>query len=379
MQNKREKSGVSKRHNLDLWREIRSLYESKAQPSYAKMKELLTIEYGLDAGDFPSESTVSRRRRKEEWVRKKDSGSVKDLNNQYSADFWLCVKNVYESNPKQSYRRLREIVQNELQCAEFPTLQVVKAKAKAEDWKSVEYLLAKNDGTLKKVRATVKNIVSVTSRIADRDEEEFINIQLLDDRFEDCEESKYYAMIDAMKVEKSSIKKLLLSSQESIGDMADVILRARRLMRSMNGYGSILHDNFMLNTQLLISDQFVRNCPPRVLNDLEIQSKNLTRAVSTFSDLSFAMRESVKFELSLRGVGIEDLREVDNSGIMAELEDDTAYDAQREKLRLRREEIIKNRHYIDSGGLQADCDAEMAKRMSEADQESEEIDFEEID
>ena len=87
MQNKREKSGVSKRHNLDLWREIRSLYESKAQPSYAKMKELLTIEYGLDAGDFPSESTVSRRRRKEEWVRKKDSGSVKDLNNQYSADF----------------------------------------------------------------------------------------------------------------------------------------------------------------------------------------------------------------------------------------------------------------------------------------------------
>lgn len=372
-------SDVSKRHELDLWREIRMLYESKSKPSYKRIKEILVIEYDIEESAFPSESTVLRRRKKEGWIRKQDSGTVKDLKNQYNDDFWLCVKNVYESNPKISYKRLKEIVQNELQCVDFPSFPALKAKAKAQDWKSVEYLLAKSDGALKKVKKNVKNIVAVTVSVEKLERENFEEIQRLDPRFEDMQEDQYLDMMEAMRVEKSNIENLITNSQADIGDMAGIILNARRLLKSVNGYGALLLDNFMLNTQLLTSDKFMRNCPAGVLIDLEAQGKNLTRAVSTFSDLSFSMRESIKFELSLRGVGIDDLRETNTKTIMDDLEDESAYEAQKARLRQQREAIAANRRYIDSGGLQADCDEEMARRMQEANLEDEETDYVEMD
>lgn len=107
---------------------------------------------------------------------------------------------------------------------------------------------------------------------------------------------------------------------------------------------------------------------------------NALREVSAiYSDLSFNKRENIKFQLSLYGVQMEDLKDVDDAKRVNDLNDNTAYDAQRERLAAERERIAARRRYIDSGGLQEDTDAEMERRMAEADSGITDVEFEEME
>ena len=102
---------ISKRHNTNLWAEIRKLYESKTQPDYQRIKAILSAEF--DLGKFPSERTVQRHAKDEGWKRHIPEDNIKAFNNTYTPEFWLCVRAVYESNPQLTHKRLRELVQNE--------------------------------------------------------------------------------------------------------------------------------------------------------------------------------------------------------------------------------------------------------------------------
>lgn len=104
---------VSKRHDFNLWAEIRTVYESKTKPNYEKIKSLLCTEFNLDS--FPSKSTLQRRASSEKWQRHESEKDVKISAKKYSDDLWLCVRRIHESNPKLTYKRLKELVQNELQ------------------------------------------------------------------------------------------------------------------------------------------------------------------------------------------------------------------------------------------------------------------------
>ncbi len=55
------------------------------------------------------------------------------------------------------------------------------------------------------------------------------------------------------------------------------------------------------------------------------------------------------------------------------MDDDTAFEAQREKLRQEKERIAERKRYIESGGLQSDVNEEMKRRMAEADIEDAEV------
>lgn len=150
---------ISKRYDTDLLREIRTLYESKTQPNHAKIKDILCAEFNLDS--FPSKSTMQRRALKEGWKKYEDDQTVKIAPNKYSDDFWICVRNIYETNSRITYKRLKETVQNELQCADFPAQDVVAAKAEKEGWKRADKLLKKSDSNLKKISSGVKKITSL--------------------------------------------------------------------------------------------------------------------------------------------------------------------------------------------------------------------------
>ena len=65
-------------------------------------------------------------------MRFKDEITNKVAPNKYSDDFWLCIKNVYESNPKITHKRLKELIQSELNCKDFPSHQAIAYKAKHE-------------------------------------------------------------------------------------------------------------------------------------------------------------------------------------------------------------------------------------------------------
>ena len=152
------KTEISKRHDTNLWAEIRKFYESKTNPNYEKIKQIITAEFNLD--DFPSKSTMQRRAVKEKWKRSESQLDVKLSSNKYSDDLWLCIRRTYEANTKLSYKRLKELVQNELQCNHFPSQYVIASKAESEGWERSDRLVKKSDSALKKLSAGVNNLTS---------------------------------------------------------------------------------------------------------------------------------------------------------------------------------------------------------------------------
>lgn len=148
----------NRRYDAKLWAEIRRFYESATHPNYEKIKSMMCDEFNLDT--FPSQRTVERHAAKERWIRYEDEIINKVAPNKYSDDFWLCVRAVHESNPKTTYKRLKELVQNELKCNNFPSQQAIAYKAKHEGWERSDSLLKKSDATLKKLIRSVKKIES---------------------------------------------------------------------------------------------------------------------------------------------------------------------------------------------------------------------------
>lgn len=62
-------------------------------------------------------------------------------------------------------------------------------------------------------------------------------------------------------------------------------------------------------------------------------------------------REALKFELSLYGVTIEDLQKAGETSKAVAMDDNTAFEAQREKLRQEKERIAERKRYIELVGF----------------------------
>ena len=370
-------TGISKRHDTDLWKEIRTCYESRSQPPYDKIKDLLCAEFNLDK--FPSKSTVHRRATKEKWERFESEDTLRVAPNKYSDDLWLCIRSIYEANPKLSYKRLKEQVQNELQCNDFPSQQSIAIKAEHEGWQRADLLIKKSDTVLKKMSRSVNKLTS------EQDFKDFIasiNTEEEQDHEHGELDTRAYDfdfIAEIVENEKSNIKNLLMGSQVRRKKQAEVIVKARKRMELNNDFGDRLSDNLIMVYSLLLSDAVRRNFTKPMIKELKDQLNALREVSAIYSDLSFNKRENIKFQLSLYGVQMEDLKDVDDAKRVNDLNDNTAYDAQRERLAAERERIAARRRYIDSGGLQEDTDAEMERRMAEADSGITDVEFEEME
>ncbi|MEQ1129729.1 hypothetical protein [Acinetobacter johnsonii] len=180
-------------------------------------------------------------------------------------------------------------------------------------------------------------------------------------------------MMEIIDSEKRAIKNLLMTSQIKRRNMAEVILKARKRMSIMNDFSDILSDELALNFQLLNSTQFRQVLGENGAEFLNNKMKRLGQVASVFNELSFNRREALKFELSLYGVTIEDLQKAGETSKAIPMDDNTAFEAQREKLRQEKERIAERKRYIEFGGLQSDVDEEVKKRMAEADIENAEV------
>ena len=367
---------ISKRHDTNLWAEIRTLYESQNKYTYEKIKTVLMAEFALE--NFPSHSTVKRRAKSEGWKRAISEGG-REFNDAFPEEFWMCVQAIYEANPKINYKRLRELVENELQCVDFPTSQAVSAKAKAGNWARADSLVLKNDPELQKMKQQVNRLVSNADLIIyDKKSKKIKEYKNEEDADEESEEDEgelldFDVMTEIIDSEKSAIKNLLMTSQIKRRNMAEVILKARKRMSIMNDFSDILSDELALNFQLLNSTQFRQVMGEAGADFLKDKMKKLGHVASIFNELSFNRREALKFELSLYGVTIEDLQKAGETSKAVAMDDNTAFEAQREKLRQEKERIAERKRYIESGGLQADVNEEMKRRMAEADIEDAEV------
>lgn len=374
----KKQDSISKRHGVELWAEIKKLYESKHAPDYSRTKAILTAEF--DLSNFPSESTIKRRAKDELWKRHVPEDGVKNFNSTYTPEFWLCVRAVYESNPKITYKRLRELVQNELQCEAFPSADAINSKAKLEDWSRLGELRQKSDLHLKKVITEVKNIEVITRQGKnknkknddeyqddDEEEEEIDPIDLLDF-------SAYHKFVES---QKSRVEKLLMSSKIKQKKMSEVITQARKRLSTINDIGDLLSDQIVTNFALMTAPEILSM--EGAVEFVERQNKILSKTVVIYNELTFGRRESIKLEMQMYGVGIEDLRVVDQDTRMKTLNDDTAYEEQKARLMQQREEIAKRNFYINSGGLEKDVAEETKRRMDEAGEGNEVDEFEFMD
>lgn len=385
MAKKKAEPAINKVHDTDLWKEIRTLYESPLKHNYEKIKKILTAEFDLDS--FPSKSTVERHAKKEQWQRAVSDGDIKLFNDTFTTEFWLTVKSIYEANTKLSYKRLKEYVQNELQCEDFPSQAAISAKAKAEGWKTANSLVSKDDAELKKMRLNIKNATSTFDQmvkviIKDKKNNSENQDDDDDDHYNDDEPIIDYELYDqAVNNEKSAIKNLLMDSQIKKKNLIDTILKSRKRMSTLNDSADYLADRLMLNQALLLSRDFRQTCGEHVVEMIQNETKILARIAGTFNELSFNRRESIKFELSLYGVTIEDLQNAgkENERVKA-IDDNTAFDEQRARLEKERQRLLERRKWIESGGLEAEVQAEVQRRMTEADgtDEAEDAEFDEI-
>ena len=355
---------VSKRHDFNLWAEIRTLYESKTKPNYEKIKSILCTEFNLDT--FPSQRTIQRRASSDKWQKYESEREVKVAHNKYSDDFWLCVQRTYESNPKLTHKRLKELVQNELHCNDFPSHDVVAAKAEHEEWKRSDILLKKSDAYLKKLSRSVNRLTS---------KDEFNNFikSIKDEQDQDNEDADLIGDVydfdfikKIVEYEKANIKNLLITSQVRRKKQAEIIVKSRKRIELNNDFGDRLSDRLVMIYALIMSDKVRRSFTPPMMKELKSQLNTLQQISETYNNLSFKKRENIKFQLSLYGVQMEDLKDVDDAKRIHDLNDDTAYKQQQAKLEADKQRIAERRRFIDSGGLEREVNEEMERRMNEA-------------
>lgn len=366
---------ISKRHDTDIWSEIRKMHESKSRPSAEKIVEVLKLEFDIDK--FPSVRTIRRRANEENWKRWEDP--KKDaIAKGYSDEVWLCIKSVYESNPKIAYRVLKDKVQNELQCETFPAHQVITARAKKEDWKHSEALLSEDDRALKKLLKQSRAVNKLGQDEDEGDENSFLNHSLNNVDPEDLEIAMSLA-----KIEISKVKKLIVGAEKKKEELADVILHSRSSMRSLIAIGDMISDRLVEYHTVLTSQDFLKVCPYELYKQIKEEQKETIILSKEFSDMSFSRRENIKFNLSLHGVTVEDLRDKDDSAVLVAMNDETDFAEQKERLIRQREEMIRKRRYIDSGQMEDEVNAEVEKAMRDFDENSledvEEAEFEDID
>lgn len=363
----------SKRFGSELWAETRKFYESRTHPNYEKIKSKLCTKFNLDA--FPSQRTVERRAVKERWMRFEDEINNKVAPNKYSDDFWLCIKNVYESNPKITHKRLKELVQNELNCKDFPSHQAIAYKAKHEGWERSDYLLKKSDATLKYLIRSVKNLESdndlkVSSGNKKNNEKQNLNYVSTS-----SDVSEFDVIQERVEREKVGIENLLMNAQVRHKRQAEIIVKSRKRMTLINDLGDQLSDKFVMLYALITSDEISRKFTKLMMKQLNDKLDTLYQILEIYNDLSFNRRENIKFELSLYGTQLEDLKDIDDAKRVKDLNNDKAYEAQQLRLVAEAERMAARRRYIDSGGLEEEVNAEMEQRMKEVESNKHDADY----
>ena len=354
----------NRRYDAKLWAEIRRFYESATHPNYEIIKSMMCDEFNLDT--FPSKRTVERHAAQERWIRYEDEIINKVAPNKYSDDFWLCVRAVHESNPKTTYKRLKELVQNELKCNNFPSQQAIAYKAKHEGWERSDSLLKKSDATLKKLIHSVKKIESENVLNDDLNNKKIFENQNLrhGDTVFDVDDFDFIKEI--VECEKVNIKNLLTNAQVRRKSQAEVIVKSRRRMALNNDLGDRLFDQLVIISTLLMSDRIRHNFTKPMMKQLKDQLNTLCQISEAYNNFSFNRRESIKFELSLYGTQLEDLKDMNDTKRGKDLNNNKAYEEQKLHLEAEKEQIAARRRYIDSGGLEEEVNAEMEQRMKDA-------------
>lgn len=236
----------------------------------------------------------------------------------------------------------------------------------------VRLSIKKSDATLKKLIRSVKKIESKNILKEDLNNKENFENQNLghSDTVVDIDDFDFIKEI--VECEKVNIKNLLTNAQVRLKSQAEVIVKSRKRMALNNDFGDLLYDKLVMISTLLMSDKIGRTFTKPMMKKLKDQLNTLCQFSEAYNNLSFNKRESIKFELSLYGTQLEDLKDRDDAKRADDLNNDKAYKAQQLRLDSQKEKLAARRRYIDSGGLEEEINTELERLMEEVELEGNE-------
>src|SRR5690606_15331780 len=100
----------------------------------------------------------------------------------------------------------------------------------------------------------------------------------------------------------------------------------------INDLGDRLSDELVMIYALITSDEIRRKFTKPMMKQLNEKMDTVCQILEGYNDFSFNRRENIKFELSLYGTQLEDLKEENDAKRVKDLNDNKAYEAQQLRL-----------------------------------------------
>lgn len=361
---------ISKRNGGDLWTEIKQLYESKNGMPYEKIQSILTAEFDLKK--FPSKRTIERRAKSENWKKKSIANNAK-----YDEKFWLVVRAVYEAHPRITYERIKETVMQKLQITEFPTQKTLSLRKKQEGWKPLELKNIKDDAGLRKLKGQVKratkNIDDLTEQyknnLLERRETYVDNDYDTKDIDDQLLAMDNFELVENMLVSKKRVhENLLMDANSKRLEMYEFMELSRKRLANISRMGDELSDAWVGIYALVSDPKITSYIGYQLAQKINKAKSDLAVVTSNFATLAYARQAIIKMEYQVRGLTMEDMRDEAQAELYVPSDEDMAkFEASKERLRLEAEENAKFMEKVLSGELQDEINAELERRIAEAD------------
>lgn len=289
----------------------------------------------------------------------------------YSDDLWECIRAVYEADGGSSVKRMLEIVQNTTQIDELPSRQTVVARAKRENWQRPDSLQQLSTAKLQKIIQRANGMALVLSGIDPQfndDEDEENQSYSVSERLDEYNNDALYheQKNNIVNAAMLGVKKLLSTAIHKKKTKAQVIARARSSQDRLFLLRDHTLDQITLSVALLTNVQYKLIANETDLSNTEgIMNFNM-RVLEMLNNTIAVNEKFIKTDFAIYGLTPDDVKEPETQGRMKDLNDDTEYKEQLERLQAQSEEMAARRHYIESGTLEKEISEEVRRKMIEA-------------
>ena len=289
----------------------------------------------------------------------------------YPDELWDCIRAVYESDGGSSVNRMLEVVQNAIQVTDVPSRQTVVARAKREKWTRPDSLQQLSTAKLQKIIQRANGMELILSGINPQYEEgegeenqDYSVSERLDNYNHDTayhDLKNHYANAAML-----GVKKLLSTAIHKKKTKAQIISRARASQDRLFLLREHTLDQITLSVALLTNVQFKLVAKEEDLSNTEGTMNFNMRFMEMLNNTIAVNEKFIKTDFAIYGLTPDDVKEPETGGRMKDLNDDTEYNQQLERLDKQAQEMAARRHYIESGTLEREVEAQVRKQMVEA-------------
>lgn len=300
----------------------------------------------------------------------------------YPDELWDCIRAVYEADGGSSVKRMMEVVQNTTQVSELPSRQTIVARAKREKWARPDSLQQLSTAKLQKIIQRANGMELILRDIDpqyDVGEDEENQGYSVSERLDDYNNDTAYHDLKNRYANAAmlGVKKLLSSAIHKKKTKAQIISRARASQDRLFLLREHALDQITLSVALLTNVQFKLVAKEEDLSNTEGTMNFNMRFMEMLNNTIAVNEKFIKTDFAIYGLTPDDVKEPETGGRMKDLNDDTEYLQQLDRLEKQAQEMAARRHYIESGTLEKEVEAQVRKQMVEAGMDDDDDEYDE--